>query len=78
MEKLNRLKVIETIKNNKYFECVFVKKDNTVREMKCVYENDNSNSNYVTVYDIENQGYRQVNLLTLMSLTIKDTFYKIC
>ena len=77
MLELSIFKTVEVIKENKYFECTFVKKDNTIRTMKCIYNEDKQNSQYLIVYDTENQGYRNVNLSTLLTLTIKNIIYKI-
>lgn len=77
MNTISKVKTIELMKNNKLFECEFIKKDNTLRKMKCAYENDKSNSNYIIVYDLEKEDYRNVNLMTLTSLTIQDTTYQV-
>jgi len=77
MKRLSRFKVLPLIKENKYFECNFIKKDNTVRNMKCTYEDNKEHLEYVIVYDTENNSYRNVNISTLITLKIKDIIYKI-
>lgn len=64
-------KVLPMIVENKYFECSFLKKDNSIRKMKCIYELSKIDSQYILVYDVEKKGLRNVNLSTLIDLTIK-------
>lgn len=75
---INRLKTLDLIQTVPYFKCSFIKKDNSLREMTCSFKENKSISNsLVVVWDIENEGYRQVNLDTLITLTIKDNYYKV-
>ena len=75
---INRFKTLNLIQSVPYFKCSFIKKDNSLREMICSFkENKNNSNSLVVVWDIENDGYRQVNLDTLITLTIKDIFYKV-
>ncbi len=74
---ISRFKVLQVIKENKYFECSFIKKDNSKRDMCCVYEDSKNDSKYIVVYDTKNNGYRNVNIETMLSLTIKNLTYLI-
>lgn len=75
---INKFKTLEVIKNNKFVECNFIKKDGSLRTMKCSFEEDQKNSSsMVLVWDIENEGYRNINLNTLLTIKIKDILYKV-
>lgn len=75
---INRFKTLDLIQSNPYFKCSFIKKDNSLREMICSFkENKNNSNSLVVVWDIENDGYRNINLNTLQDITIKDTFYTV-
>ena len=78
MVKISRLKILGVIQESKSFECTFVKKDKTIRDMRCTFEDIRSKENtLITVWDIDNNGYRYVNLETILTLSIKDIDYKI-
>ncbi|WP_457743322.1 SH3 beta-barrel fold-containing protein [Sulfurimonas sp.] len=78
MNSISRFKTLDLIKNNNFVECNFIKKDGTHRNIKCSFEeNQNNSSSMVLVYDIEKDGYRNVNLDTLLSIKVKDTVYKV-
>jgi len=62
----------------KFFTVVFIKKDGTTRTMNCRLgvtkhlKGGLSNLNpekYLTVYDVQSEGYRAVNLSTIVSVT---------
>jgi hypothetical protein len=62
----------------KFFTVVFIKKDGTTRSMNCRLgvtkhlKGGVSNldaSQYLTVYDVQSEGYRAVNLSTIVSVT---------
>jgi hypothetical protein len=75
---ISRFKTLDLIKSTKFFYCSFIKRDGTRRDMKCSFEeNQKNDSSMVLVYDIENDGYRNINLNTLLSIKIKDTFYQV-
>ena len=79
MNNISIFKTLDLIKSSRYFKCSFIKKDNSLRHMICsLEENQKNNSNsMVLVWDLENDNYRNVNLSTLQTITIKDTFYKV-
>jgi len=78
MNNISKFKTLDLIKNTKFFYCSFIKRDGSRRDMKCSFEEDQrNNSSMVLVYDIENEGYRNINLNTLLSIKIKDTFYQV-
>ncbi|WP_434580439.1 hypothetical protein MLC52_10865 [Sulfurimonas sp. NW15] len=78
MNKISKYKTLELIKNNPYFKCSFIKKDNSLRHMICSFEmNQKVDNSLVLVWDLENDNYRNINLDTLQTLTIKDISYKI-
>jgi len=62
----------------KFFTVVFIKKDGTTRSMNCRLgvtkhlKGGVSNldvSQYLTVYDVQSEGYRAVNLSTIVSVS---------
>lgn len=64
--------------NGQFFTVVFVKKDGTERTMNCRIgvtkhlKGGTSTLNpeqYLTVYDMKSEGYRAVNLSTIVSIT---------
>ena len=75
---ISRFKTFELIRDSKFVECDFIKKDGSLRTMKCSFEEDQKNSSsMVLVWDIENDGYRNINLNTLLTIKIKETIYKV-
>lgn len=72
-----RCNLIDIIKLEKFFKCVFIKKNGDTRTMICSYIDSKSNSTLVIVYDIENEGYRNINLDTMLNIHIQQNTYKI-
>ncbi|MBT5934694.1 hypothetical protein [Sulfurimonas sp.] len=55
-------------------------KDKSVRDMICSFEENQKqklDNSSILVWDVENGGWRNINLNTLITLIIKDTFYKV-
>tara|TARA_R110002153_G_scaffold264686_1_gene426736 strand:- start:279 stop:566 length:288 start_codon:yes stop_codon:yes gene_type:complete len=90
MQTINRTKAKELIKDSKglIFNTSFIKKDNTIRTLtgrlkvtKHLKENakkqpyDPSKYNLVCVYDMMAEGYRMINLNTLLTLNINANKY---
>ena len=74
---IHRCKLIDIFQSEKFFKCVFIKKNGDIRTMICSYIDSKSNSSLVIVYDIENEGYRNINIETILSIHIQQTTYKI-
>ena len=62
----------------KFFTVVFIKKDGTTRSMNCRLgvtkhlkggASTLNPAQYLTVYDVQAEGYRAVNLSTIVSIT---------
>jgi hypothetical protein len=81
MRKINRSQVKDFLKktNGHFFSVEFVKKDGTVRKLvgrtgvkKYLKGGENKVEGpgrpYVTVYDVQNKGYRTVNANTVQSI----------
>lgn len=82
---------IEQLKDllgGKIFSVVFQKKDGTLREMVCrlgvtkhlkggVKKYDSDALNYLTVFDMQKQDYRTINVNTLKSITFEGVSYEI-
>jgi hypothetical protein len=89
MDTIKRKDLMETIKatEGKKITIVFIKKDGTVRIMKCVYgirKEDSKGMNYdaeakglISVFDIEKQEYRVVPIATTRKLVIEDKVFNI-
>ena len=87
--QLSRFKVDEVIKNTKgkIFSCSFIKKDGSLRKMVArlgVQKNLKGGNNgvsyknaLITVYDMLNDGYRMVNLETLLTLKVSGINYEV-
>lgn len=61
---------------DKVFEAVFIKKDNTERKIICKFEATNRlDKGLITVFDIEKNDYRSINLETLKNVVIKNCNY---
>lgn len=77
MNKIKMMKTLIDSTKGKFFVVQFIKKDSTVRRMVCrlgvkkgltgtgrTWEKEN----LITVYDVVNKGYRNVNLETVQSI----------
>jgi hypothetical protein len=82
------LKDLKILVANKIFSVVFVKKDGSEREMVCrlgvkkhlkggekTYDTDALN--YLTVYDMQAEGYRTINVNTLKKIKVDGVTYDI-
>lgn len=74
---IHRCELIDIIKTEIFFKCVFIKKNGDIRTMICSYIDSKSNSTLVIVYDIENEGYRNINLDTMLKIHIQQKTYSI-
>ena len=74
---IHRSKLIDIIKSEKFFKCTFIKKNGDMRTMICSYIDLKSNSKLVIVYDIENEGYRHINIETMLNIHIQKNTYLI-
>jgi hypothetical protein len=61
----------QIIKVNTTFKCHFVKKNGELREMICIYDHMHNNDNLIVVWDIQNEGYRCVNLNTVKDISFR-------
>lgn len=85
---MNKIKLMKTLIDStkgKFFVVKFVKKDLTVRRMVCrlgvkkgltgtgrTWEKEN----LITVYDVVNKGYRNVNLETIQSIKCGNVLFE--
>ncbi len=75
---INRFKTLDLIKSTPYFKCSFTKKDNSTRNMICSFnENISNNNSLVSVWDIEKDDYRYINLDTLINIRIGKILYTV-
>ena len=90
MRRLNRWKVGSIIKNTngKIFSAKFVKKNGDIRDITCRLETETGKKGtgvspekldnpYICVYDMQKEGYRMINLETLMSINMKGVEYNV-
>jgi len=87
--KLHRSRLLQKIKENPMKEMMvtFIKKDKSLRNMKCVYGKrveDSKGLNYdaeskglVSVFDKDANGYRMINIATIMFLEIGEDQFEI-
>lgn len=81
MTKTELLKTILLNKDNQVFKCNFIKENGEIREMICEVEKPHpTTENLVIVYDLTIDQFRNVNLDTVIDITInreKLTFQKL-
>jgi len=59
-------------------EATFVKANGEIRVIKCLFESTRYiTKGILTVFDIEKQGYRSINLATLKSICLEDEIYSV-
>jgi len=90
METINRtlapLKLIDSINDGRIFFVEFTKKDGTIRRMTCrkgVSKGVNGNGmsyrplgkGLLTIFDMDKQEYRMINLLELTKFTVNKKKY---
>lgn len=90
MKPITSKKAVELIKatDGKIFKVTFRKKDGTFRRMNCrlgvqkdltgkgmAYKPEDYN--LMTVYDMEKEGYRMINLNTLLYVTVGGVKYQV-
>jgi hypothetical protein len=74
--------------DNEFFTVEFIKKDNTLRKMNCrkgvkkhlkngSLPYDPFKKGLLPVFDLHKQGYRMINIKSLVSLSFKGTKYNI-
>ena len=77
--------VIKNMVGQKIFKAKFVKKNGEVREMNCKLGdkkhlkdglNVNNKDRYLTVYDMKSQGYRNINLNTIVEISCGNQLIK--
>jgi hypothetical protein len=82
------LKDLKLMVANKIFSVVFTKKDGSEREMVCRLgvkkhlkggekKYDTDALNYLTVYDMQAEGYRTINVNTLKRIKVDGVTYDI-
>jgi hypothetical protein len=82
------LKDLKVLVGNKIFSVIFEKKDKTLREMVCRLgvkkhlkggekKYDTDALNYLTVYDMQAEGYRTINVNTLKQIKVDGVVYDI-
>ena len=87
--KLKRENVKKLLQDTKgrFFEVTFVKKDGSIRRMNArlgvkkylkggLYSGRN-HENLIPVYDMVNQGYRSVNINTVVGVNFNNTHYEV-
>jgi hypothetical protein len=89
MKELSRFEALELLHNNygKVFTAEFIKKNGETRKINCrlgVKKDLKGGTNpvknylqYLTVYDMQKKGYRNINLGTLMLVKINKVCYTI-
>jgi hypothetical protein len=92
MEKITKVvafgKLLSETSDGKFFNVVFIKKDGSERSMNCrrkVKKGINGkgakynalSKGLLTVFDIKNQGHRNININTLKQITLKGITYQI-
>lgn len=79
--KINKNKAVELISNTKgkIFTVTFEKKDGSTRTINCNYKRPKNVNplGYMTVYDMQEKAYRNVNSQTIKMITFKGTTYKV-
>ncbi len=88
MRRLNRWKVGSIIKNTngKIFSAKFVKKNGDIRDITCRLETETGKKGtgvspekldnpYISVYDMQKEGYRLINLQTIRSIKAEREEY---
>ena len=77
--------VIKNMVGQKIFKAKFVKKNGEVREMNCKLGvkkhlkdgiNVNNRNRYLTVYDMKSEGYRNINLNTILEIRCGNKLIK--
>ena len=90
MKKINRRDILNLLIENKtsIFSVVFLKKDGTLRRMTCRFgvkshlkggrlSYDPKERNNLIVFDMQKEGYRTINLDTLMNVNMKGVEYNV-
>ena len=90
MKKINRRNILELLIKNKgsIFSVVFLKKDGTLRKMLCRFGVKKHLKGgklafnpleraLLVVFDMQKEGYRMINLETLMSINMKGVEYNV-
>ena len=70
---MNKLSILKNILTSgaSVFKCNFIKKNGEKREMICKFESFHQTcENLVIVYDLQKDEFRNINLETLIDLTI--------
>ncbi len=77
--------IIKNMVGQKIFKAKFVKKNGEVREMNCKLGvkkhlkhgiNVNNRDRYLTVYDMKSEGYRNINLNTILEIRCGNKLIK--
>lgn len=88
MSKKTELKHLKELVGSKIFSVVFIKKDGSEREMVCRLgvtkhlkggdkKYDTDALNYLTVFDMQSEGYRTINVNTLKKIKVDGVTYEI-
>ena len=90
MKAISKREILEIIKNNKntIFSVVFLKKNGEIRRMTCRFgvkkhlkggklSFNPLERNLLVVFDMQKEGYRMINLDTLMSINMKGVEYNV-
>ena len=88
MRRINRWKIESLIRNTngKVFSARFIKKNGEIRDIVCRLETqtgvkgtgespDKLDNPYVSVYDMQQQGYRLINLQTIRTIKAEKEEY---
>ena len=90
MKKINRRDILNLLKENKdqFFSVVFLKKNGELRPMNCrlgvkkhlkggkLSYNPKERNNLI-VFDMQKEGYRTINLDTLITINMKGVEYHV-
>jgi len=59
------------------FEATFIKKDNSLRTIKCLFESTRYiDKGVLTVFDLEKGDYRSISLTTLLKVQVKNKVFE--
>lgn len=68
--------ILPTIIKADRFKAVFIKKNGEVREINCIFESTlHIQKGVITVFDLEKQDYRSINMKTLEEIVINGVLY---
>ncbi len=79
-QRISITQIIERIESNgtKFFTVTFQKKDNTMRTINCIRKKGaTTRLGYLTVWSVQDRGYKNVDTRTITAVNIENQSYKI-